>query len=173
MRVFGRFGLEKLAARRSIEVKVAHFDAGAGRERTRRGCGKLRSICCDRPRVPVAGAAARERQVRYGGDACQRLAAKPQARNALEVGARDDLAGGVACKRERQLLLADAAAVIGHLDQLDAAARELDRDFPRAGVDAVFEQFLERGGRTVDHFAGGDLVDEQLGQDPDVRHAPL
>jgi hypothetical protein len=33
-----------------------------------------------------------------------------------------------------------------------------------ARVEAVFEQFLERGGGPVDHFAGGDLVDQKLGK---------
>ena len=81
---------------------------------------------------------------------------------------RGDLAGGVARERERQLLARDAAAVVGDLDELRAAARELDGDLARAGVEAVFEQFLEGGGGALDDFAGGDLADQQFGQDADA-----
>ena len=52
-------------------------------------------------------------------------------------------------------------------------ASSLDRDVARAGVEAVFEQFLERRGGPFDDFAGGDLVDQQIGQDMYCRHTRL
>ena len=57
-----------------------------------------------------------------------------------------------------------AAAVVGHFDQVDAAAAQPHSDARRAGVDRVLDQFLERAGRPFDHFAGSDAIDEMLGQ---------
>src|SRR6185369_8122498 len=39
-----------------------------------------------------------------------------------------------------------------------------------AGVEAVFDQFLERSRGAVDHFPGGDLVDEELGKSANRAH---
>ena len=36
-----------------------------------------------------------------------------------------------------------------------------DVDAPRAGVDRVLDQLLDRRSRPLDHFAGGDAVDQQ------------
>ena len=46
----------------------------------------------------------------------------------------------------------------------DPALRQRDRDPRRAGVDRVFDQLLQRAGRSFHHFTGGDAVDEMLGQ---------
>ena len=66
-------------------------------------------------------------------------------------------------QRERQVLAAYAIAIIGDADQLDAAAGEVDVDLARSGIEAVLEDLFERRGGTVDHFAGGDLVDQLIG----------
>ena len=34
----------------------------------------------------------------------------------------------------------------------------------RAGVERIFDQFLQRARRPFDHLAGGDAIDEMLGQ---------
>ena len=39
-----------------------------------------------------------------------------------------------------------------------------DGDPRRAGVDRVFDQLLQRTGRSFHHFTGGDAVDQMLGQ---------
>ncbi len=57
--------------------------------------------------------------------------------------------------------------------ELRAAGLDLDRDRARAGVDAVLEQFFERRGRPIDDFTGGDLVDQQIGQNVYGRHTRL
>ena len=73
-----------------------------------------------------------------------------------------------------QLWSGNAAAVIGHTDALDAALDQLNLYFGRPRVEAVFQQFLERCGRPLHHFTGGNLVDQQLGQDLDGgAHHPI
>ena len=61
----------------------------------------------------------------------------------------------------------DAAAVIAHAHQADAAALDVDLDAPRARIEAVFDEFLDHGGRPLDHLAGGDLIDEIAGKNTD------
>ena len=47
--------------------------------------------------------------------------------------------------------------------RINAAPARFDRDVdaPRAGVERVLDQLLDRRSRPLDHFAGGDAVDEQ------------
>ena len=42
----------------------------------------------------------------------------------------------------------------------------------RAGVEAVLDQFLDHGRRALDDLAGGDLVDQLLGEHPDGHGRP-
>ncbi len=53
-----------------------------------------------------------------------------------------------------------------------AAAVGEDVDAGRAGVNRVLNQLLDDAGRTLDHFAGGDAVDDSLGKLAD-GHARL
>ncbi len=106
-------------------------------------------------------------------DARQRFAAETEARDAFEVVERRDLAGRMPRDGQRQLRFADTAAVVADLQQLGAAARELHADVMRAGVEAVFEQFLQGGGGPLDDFAGGDLVDQKIRQHANIGHGKL
>ena len=60
-----------------------------------------------------------------------------------------ELAGGVTGEGQRQVVGVDAAAVIDDADQLDAALLDLDIDATGAGIDGVFEQFLDDAGGRV------------------------
>ena len=40
----------------------------------------------------------------------------------------------------------------------------------RARVDGVFDQLLDDRGRALDHFAGGNLIGEIVGQPRDATH---
>ena len=53
--------------------------------------------------------------------------------------------------------------------EADAVARQLDFNRRRACVYAVFDNFFEGVGGAFDHFAGGDLVDEMVGQGGDKQ----
>ena len=68
---------------------------------------------------------------------------------------------------ELEIVACDAAAVISHRDQFDAAGGKFDADRLCAGVEAVFQQFLQRGSGAFNDFARGDLVDQEFGQNAD------
>jgi hypothetical protein len=67
-------------------------------------------------------------------------------------------------QRERDLLGPMPDAVVAHADQRRSRPLNLHLDAPRAGVERVFHQLLDDGSRPLDHLAGGDLVDELIGQ---------
>ncbi len=69
--------------------------------------------------------------------------------------------------RQRQLVGAHAAAVVGDGDKGAPAVAQHHVDLPGAGVERVLDQLLDRGGRPLDHLAGGDAVDDGLGQPAD------
>ncbi|MNJ67145.1 hypothetical protein D3C77_632880 [compost metagenome] len=68
---------------------------------------------------------------------------------------------------QRQFVRGNAAAVVRDGDPADAAAFQAYFDGAAARVDRVLEDFLEDGGGALDHFAGGDLADEQVGKRKD------
>ncbi len=65
---------------------------------------------------------------------------------------------------QRQLLGRDAAAVVGDGDAFDAAFLQPHGDLGGAGVEGVFQQFLDHGGGPLHHLAGGDLGNQLVGQ---------
>ena len=72
-----------------------------------------------------------------------------------------DFRGGVALDGEREILGAHAAAVVDDADEPPPALLDGDVDARRAGVERVLDELLHGGGRTLDHLAGGDAVDEK------------
>jgi hypothetical protein len=72
-----------------------------------------------------------------------------------------------------ELVGGHAGAIIGNSDQRPAAVTQHDLDVARAGVDRVFDQFLDGGGRALDDFAGGDAVDHDRRQLADLHRIIL
>ena len=81
-----------------------------------------------------------------------------------------ELRGGVPLRRKSHLIRRHSAAVVGHFDAIEPAFVEGDGDPPRAGIDRILDQFLERGSGPFDNLARGDAVDEAFGQAADSGH---
>ena len=106
----------------------------------------------------VGAACARiDRQLRDGADGGQSLAAKAE---------RGDI-GKVAVWKFRCRVALDgklkigrvhAATVVDDADQAPAAVLQRDLDRRGAGVQSIFHEFLNGGGRPFDDLAGGDPV---------------
>ena len=69
------------------------------------------------------------------------------------------LGRGMTLDRQLQVIGRHAAAVVFHQQQIGAAGRGgyVDTGGPR--IHGVLDQLLDRGGRPLDDFAGGDAVD--------------
>src|SRR5688572_28972483 len=173
MRVLGRFGFEELATRRRVEIEILHLDARSRIVGCRRRLAYGAALGHDRPAMLRLTSPASQRQVGNGGDAGKRLAPKAEARDALEIIARRDLAGCMTCERELELFPGYPDTVITDLDEPSAAACRADVHLASARVEAVFEQLLQCGRRPFDHFARRDLVDQQIGKHVNRDHGKL
>ena len=52
------------------------------------------------------------------------------------------------------------SAIIRDADQAPASGLDDDVDTRGAGIERVLDEFLDGGSRPLDHFAGGDAIDE-------------
>ena len=111
----------------------------------------------------LGGVAGGDAESRHRADRGQRLAAETQRANPQEI-LVVELGGGVAVDGERQIGMRHAAAVVGDADAATAAAIGENIDPAGAGVDGVFDQFLDHARRPFHHLAGGDAVDELFGE---------
>jgi hypothetical protein len=153
---------QEFAPRGHPGEELVDGDAGAGRQ-----CGGPfghQHAIVDGA-VPAIGAArpAIDRQARDRRDRGQRLAPETERRDILDrvVG---HLGGGMALQRQGHVLRIHAAAVIADLDPVEPAARQAHGDARRAGIQRVFDDFLERAGGSFDHFACGNAIDQMFGQ---------
>src|SRR5207253_6226802 len=64
----------------------------------------------------------------------------------------------------------DAFAVVPDAEPFRATELDVNREAAAAGIDRVFDQLLDDGGRTLDHFARGDLVGEISWETGDAAH---
>ena len=102
-------------------------------------------------------------ELRHRADRGQGLAAEPERANAQQI-LVVELGGGVAVDGERKVAIGHAAAVVGDADPPPAAAIGENVDAAGAGIDGVFDQFLDHARGTFDHLAGGDAVDDLFGE---------
>ncbi len=166
MHQLGARRLHELEPRRGGEEQVAHLDAGAlgmgGRLRRAFASGVDRD-------APGRFGAARPRgdgETAHRADRGQCLAAEAERADMGEI-VVGQLRGGVAFDRQGDFVGAHADAVVRDRDEAQAAVAQLDVDARGARVDGVLDQFLDAGRRPFDHLAGGDAVDQALGQQPD------
>ena len=123
-------------------------------------------------RVPVVSSvrARLEQQARDRSDGRQRLAAKAQRGDREQILHVAQFAGGVALEGQQRVVAQHAAAVVHDADQPAAAGFHLDAQIGRAGVERVFEQFLDDRSGPFHHLAGGDLVGDLVGENADAAH---
>ena len=108
----------------------------------------------------MAGRARQDAAVGNGGNGGQRFTPKAHGADGFEIGQAADFAGGVAPERQRQFLAHDALAIVFDTDAPYAAGLQPQGDLGGASVQCVIYQFTHHGGRTLHHFACGDLADQ-------------
>jgi len=166
----GGFGAGEFAAGGQVVEEGADFDLGAGGEANLVDVAELAGIDDDFGPGEGLRLAGAEAEAGDGGDAGDGFAAEAVGGDAVEVVAVTELAGGVALEAEEGVVAAHAGTVVGDGDEAAAAGGDLDVDLGGAGVEGVFEEFLEDGGGALDDFAGRNLVGDMLGQEADSVH---
>lgn len=70
----------------------------------------------------------------------------------------------MALAQYRQVLKSDSVAVVGDLDELEAAVLNEEVDGGGGGVEAVLDELLDGGDGALDDLAGGDAVDHGVAE---------
>ena len=157
-RIFAPRAAQELAPRRHFLEQLLDSHAGPGGKRRRPLADQRAMVDFDPPPLGFADPAF-EGQPRHAGNRRQRLAAKAEAQHVLDRVA-GQLRRRVPLEREVEVIAAHARAVVGNLDQPEAARREPHRDLVRARIQRVLDELLERTCRPLDHLAGSDSVNQ-------------
>ena len=72
---------------------------------------------------------------------------------------------------QSQIIRSHARAIVGDADQVSATARDYHLDLGGTGIQRVFDQFLDGRGRTLDHLARRDTVDQYGIQSSDAHRS--
>ena len=105
---FGGIALQELAPRRGVVIELIDFDRGPGGLRRGLHSADAPGFGAEGKGVGRSGGAARHDDARDRGDARQRLAAKAERADLLEILERGDLAGRMPGEGHRQIVLRDA-----------------------------------------------------------------
>ena len=136
---------EELEAGRHVGEQVLHGDHRAGRPAL--GLRGSRSWpSATRNSVPAGsiGRCGQQRHLGHRADAGQRLTAKTERGEMIQVAGGRDLAGRMALKEQGRLGRRDAAAVVLNADQPATALADLHAIVGRARIQAVLYQLLDR-----------------------------
>jgi hypothetical protein len=109
-------------------------------------------------RTPVFPTASHEYGLRYSSDTGQRLTAKTQCRNLLEVRSIRDLARRMARKGRHRILRTHTLPIVNHCDQGGSRSFDLDLDVSCASVESVLDQLLDHRSWPFHHLASRDLI---------------
>lgn len=103
------------------------------------------------------------------GHAGEGLTAEAHGLDAVEVLKGGELGGSVSLAEDGEIVVSDAVAVVGDLDEFEAAILDDQVDGGGRRVQAVLHQLLNRRHRPLDHLAGSDSVHHRLAQPLDSR----
>ncbi len=167
-----RFGArlpQEFAPRRHIAEEVAHRHRRANRRGNRPRSPRLPELDLHHGTGRGVALTGANRQRRNGADTRQRLAAKPEGPQPVEVVEGRQLRRRVPLHRQWQLGRRDPAAIVGDLDQVDPAAGDLDLQPGRSRVERVLDQFFRGRRRAFDDLAGRNLPDRVAGKETDTH----
>ena len=173
MREFGFHGPQEFPPGRHVVEQVPHCDAGARRQ----------GLFAHVPHPAAADFDNRARRLvrrprpqgdpRHAGDRRQGFAAESKRADREQILRLPEFARRVALESQHGVIAAHARTVVGNLDQAPAAGLQVNPHLGRGRVERVLDQFLADGGGPLDHFAGGDLVGDLVGEDADAAHGCL
>ena len=163
---------QELASGREIEEQLPDLHAGAGRTPGRSHLEQLAPVDHDlRGHGGVALPLARGHgQAADTRDARQRLTPKAHGGNGAQVLGPLNFARRVSLQAEQRVIPAHAKPIVRHADQTPAPRLNLHGDACGLGIQGILDQLLDHAGRTLHHFAGGNLVGNQLGQETNAVH---
>lgn len=108
------------------------------------------------------------RHRRYGGE---RLATEAHGVQVVEILGSRYFGRGMTFERHARIGFGHTLAVVNDLDERATGIPDEDLNLGSTSVNGVLDQFLDNGGRSVNHLASGYLIGDAIGQQVnDVRH---
>ena len=153
--VFGGVGSQESSAGGQVGEEVAGGDFSSRRGGDGGG-GRGVFTGGESPSVGRFGRTGDDDGLRGGGQTGEGFAAESEGSDGVEVFGGFGFAGGVSAEGDGQVVGRDAFAVVADFHHLDAAFFQGDIDARGAGVEGVFQQFFEGGGRALDDLPRGD-----------------
>ncbi len=101
-------------------------------------------------------------------DGGNRFASEAKGGDALDVFGAGDLAGGLTLEGGEGVGAVHPTTVVQDFDSFGAAAFNGDFNAGRLGVEGILDEFFHDRGGAFYHFAGGDLVGNDFGEDADL-----
>ena len=157
-------GAHEFPARRHIKKQIAH---GNIRARRQAGIADLLNLAAKyqdfRSRHgpgPIRG----QRELRNGRNRGQRFPSKTHRGDAVQIRQLPQLAGGMALNGQQSAFAIHAQPVIAHPHQTPTAIHHIHLNALGAGINRVFNQFLQHRRRPLNHLTGGNLVDYRVRQ---------
>ena len=105
-----------------------------------------------------------QRQFADRSDRGQGLATKTHGGNRFKVVQIADLAGGVATQGQWHVSGLQTDAIVFHADETNPAFDQTHHHLGSTGVQSVVHQFTHHRRRSFDHFTGGNLADQFIGE---------
>ena len=172
MAVLGAQAAHEAAAGRGVVEHVPDLDTGADRRSGLALGGQSAGLKAVFGAELVRSLAGQQSQAGDRGDAWQGFAPKAEGLNPGDIGGAGNLAGGKTLTRQADIFGGHARTVIGDLDQPPTALLDLDSNRVGAGIQGVFNEFLDHAGRSLNDLAGGNLLLNVWGQNADFHVCP-
>ncbi len=162
-------GTQEAVSGRDIEEKPRNGDCGTS------AAGNLAHLdrvapCRTEPRSRAVLERSRELELGHRSYRRQRLTPKSEARHSYEIVQHADLGGRVPAHRQFCFLAAHPRSIIGYADPGPTAVLGSNLDTARTRIERILQQLLHHRRRPLDHFAGGDLIDDGVGENSNARH---
>src|SRR5262249_46128669 len=152
---------EEFAPHGRVVEELAHLDAGTGSAVPGARRTQDPAVTGDFLSVGLIRWSGLQRDLGHAADGGESFAAEAKRGDAKQVLGIAQFAGGMTGEGQRQILCQDAAAVVNHPNAVGTALINFYLDAPAAGIQGVFQEFLDDAGGTLDDFARSDLRDDQ------------
>jgi hypothetical protein len=107
------------------------------------------------------------------GDTCDAWKSFPpetERVNCSKIGTLLDFACGMTFQAEKGIGTIHPPAIIGHANEAYASMLKFHRDPPGPGINGVFQEFLDHGGRALHHLTGRYLACQHVGKESYLAH---
>ena len=126
-----------------------------------------RGRCAHRRDLSIAGAdlralcslamPAQQRDIRHSRDTGQRLPAKTERADMLQVVDLRHFTGSMTLQGQLQFIAGNAAAVVSHANELEPAIRQVNANLRSSGIDTILNEFFNNRGGPLNDLARGNF----------------